>query len=202
METFNFNLWLLQIIENYWSLFVILILLFIPVFPPAWFNYDDEYYYQNNNGVVYKKQKRLRITLLHAFIRLTVISVMTITDFLIYVITYFNFKETLSLVIAIAIGLDIYYKGGLTTESVVLVVVSLLVLYFEKLVDNGKRMGIMGKLFDWERNIQQSTTIVPPIPDSSSSSVVPTQENAKEIGKRVRKTKESTTTPKRRARKS
>jgi hypothetical protein len=176
MEMFNFNLWLLHFLGNYWSLILIFISVFIPLFPPEWFNYDDNFYLQNNSGVVYKIQKKLKLTLLHVIIRLLVISIMTITDFLIYIITYFSYKETLSLIVTVAIGFDIFYSKGLSNESVILVVVSLLILYFEKLVDSGKKMSILGKLFNWERaDVTQQQAQVSTVPQSSSSATVPVQ---------------------------
>jgi hypothetical protein len=114
----------------------------LPTVPPNWLGMDSTY--PGSDG---KTRKRVSLNILSVVLKLLVQPIsLTIIDLSVL----FNFKTTISLLIFIVIGTELYFKKQISQQAVILVAISLVVLYLELIIEKAKRITIW-KFFEWER---------------------------------------------------
>ncbi len=124
--------------EN-WQPFLLLVVILVPIIPPQWLGLRPTYFDTN----LKKDFPAEKYSILRAFVH-------SLLSPLQELIIYWGFRGTVSIVIFVAIGVDLFYRKQLSREAVTLAGIGILALYLEQLIDKAKKISIW-KIFEWER---------------------------------------------------
>lgn len=118
---------------------VIFLLATLPIFPPICAGLRWEFYDFNQKKMVKQKWLNLFETISN-LIAFTIIQGPILS---------ISFSGTVTLLLFIAIGADLYFNKKITNNAVILVVIGILALYFDKILDISDEITVW-KLFSWK----------------------------------------------------
>ena len=133
---------LLNFLTLYWYAIVFLLILIYPLIPLRWLGLRETYY-----DFYYKKEiPAQKYSILRAIIHALLTPLQE-------VIVIWGLRGTVSIVIFVVIGIDLFFKKQLSKEAVTLVSIGILALYLEQLILNAKKITIW-KIFEYESKQQ------------------------------------------------
>ncbi len=146
----NTNVVLVTFFQQNWLLLIMLIASIIPIFPPQWFNYTTRYYI----GDLYQPgayQRRQKVSFLHALVKLAIQPISAlIFDLMAPLQVLMKYKEVIIIMIFLVVGFDVFYRKQISREAITLVSIGILALYFEQLIEKGKKIDGFFHLISWE----------------------------------------------------
>lgn len=127
----------LSFFYNNWALFLIGIGIILPVIPPEWLGI---YEYYDPVAKIMRKQRR------QSLLRFVVQSILSP---LLELIIFVGFRGTVTIVIFVTVGIDLYFRRALSREAVILSGIGIGALYFEQLLEKAEEISVW-KIFNWK----------------------------------------------------
>ena len=131
---------IIQFFQNSWLLVLIVIILLLPIIPTSWLALPRTYMDQG------KEVKHLSLSIIESIVHLIC---KIISRLIIDISILFTFQTTLSLIIFILIGVDLYYRKQIGQNTILLVIIGIIGLYLQQIIDKGKSFKIW-KIFEWK----------------------------------------------------
>jgi hypothetical protein len=129
--------------------FIIFVLSTLPVFPPFTVGFTKEYYDTNQKRMIKGKWFNL----------IEVIPILIFQTMLKGAIVAIGFRGTVTLVLFVVLGTDLFINKQVTNNDVILTIVAIFALYLEKILEGAEEISIW-KIFSYKakkNQIQQTT---------------------------------------------
>lgn len=141
MET---NALIISFIKGNCLLIILVILLGIRVIPPQW---AGLWKYNNN---IESSGKAAKISFIYFIIKNLYDGV--IMSIVLPLWSTFSFKNTITIIIFILVGYDVFISNRISGGVITLVGIAIITLYLERLIETGKSIKFLGGLISWEKD--------------------------------------------------
>jgi len=118
------------------------IVLLLPVLPPGYI-YTPDYYFDNKG----QKIQRGKVSILQFFLHQVV---MLLQEILIGIAAPLGLKGSVTILIFLVVGADLYFRKGLTSQGLIISIVGVIALYLEQLIEKAKSLEFLKGLFKYE----------------------------------------------------
>lgn len=118
------------------------IVFLLPVLSPK-FIYTPDYYFDNQS----QKIQRGKVSILQFFLHQVV---MLVQEILIGIAVPLGLKGSVTILIFLVVGADLYFRKGLTSQGLIISIVGVIALYLDQLVEKAKSLEFLKGLFKYE----------------------------------------------------
>lgn len=146
LKTMDTNLEIINFLSNNWILLLLLsvVLSLIPIFPQDKFGYYSKIWDQSTNEWRNAPKMSLLRVVFHLILS-------TLSEIPLQILSYFGLKQTISLIIFVVIGFDVFYRQQISREAITLVSIGIIALYLDLLIQSAKKITVFWKILEWER---------------------------------------------------